>query len=261
MLLSVFVFGCAQQKPEIKAIPLGELDDASQATIKKIDIKDADEVDLIEQLQGIRADYKRMLVVINRWYLEHGYFQKATWAAKEFNDLKMVHTYPYLVDISIQKANLTPKDDVVAANTLYKEALKLYHEGQIAPLINDKKKLKDALNKFIRLIKKYPSSDKIDDAAFYAAEILKEYFNDNVQAVNYYELAMKWNPKTPHPVRFQCAVIYDFRLHDRKKALALYRQVLSDEADIDRTNTSFAANRIKQLLKAQKAEQSLKNAK
>ncbi len=260
MSLALIICGCAQQKAEVKPIRLGELNDLDKTTVGDINMKTVTEVDLVERLAQARADYKRLLVLLNNWYLDHGYFEKAQWAAKEYADLKMVRTYPYLVTIEVQKTNLEPTNSIAEADELYKKALKLYHEGQILPLVNDKKKLKEALDDFITLIKKYPNSDKIDDAAFYAAEILKEYFNDNTQAVKYYELAMKWDPKTPHPVRFQCAVIYDFRLHDRAKALAMYKRVLTEEPDIDRTNTSFAAARIKQLMKEQQAEESLKSA-
>ncbi len=258
---SVILAGCGEKKTEIKPVRLGDINDIDKTTIGDINMKTVKEVDLVERLARARADYKRLLVLLNNWYLDNGYYEKAQWAAKEYADLKLVRTYPYLVEIEVQKTNLKPTDSVAEADKLYEEALKLYHEGQILPLVNDKKKLKEALDKFIMLIKKYPNSDKIDDAAFYAAEILKEYFNDDIQAVRYYELAMKWDPHTPHPVRFQCAVIYDFRLHNREKALEMYKRVLTEEPDIDRTNTSFATTRIKQLLKEQQAEESLKTSK
>ena len=257
----IAIAGCAEKKTEVKPIRLGDLNDLDKTTVGDINMKTVKEVDLVERLAKARADYKRLLVLLNNWYLDHGYYEKAEWAAKEYADLKLVRTYPYLVEIEVQKTDLKPTDSIAKADELYEQALKLYHEGQILPLVNDKKKLKEALDKFITLIKKYPNSDKIDDAAFYAGEILKEYFNDNVQAVKYYELAMKWDPHTPQPVRFECAVIYDFRLHNREKALEMYKRVLSEEADLDRTNTSFAATRIKQLLKEKQAEESLKSKK
>ncbi len=254
------ISSCAEKKTEIKPVRIGDINDIDKTTIGDINLKTVKEVDLVEKLAKARADYKRLLVLLNHWYLDNGYYEKAQWAAKEYADLKLVRTYPYLVEIEIQKTDIKPTDSIASADKLYEEALKLYHEGQILPLVNDKKKLKEALDKFIMLIKKYPNSDKIDDAAFYAAEILKEYFNDDIQAVKYYELAMKWDPHTPHPVRFQCAVIYDFRLHNREKALEMYKRVLAEEPDIDRTNTSFATTRIKQLLKEQQAEESLKSS-
>lgn len=259
IVIATMIIGCSQkQGPKIEPIPITELEDDQKSTINEIDINKISEVDLVEKLAEARADYKKLLVILNHWYIQHGNFEKAQWAAKEYEDLKFVRTYPYLVDIEIQKADLSPKENIKEADKLYEEALKLYREGQIAPLINDKKKLKLALDKFIELIKKYPTSDKIDDAAFYAAEILKEYFDDTIQAIRYYELAMKWNPKTPHPVRFQCAVLYDFRLHNRAKALELYRKVLEEEAEIDKTNTNFAKTRIEQLLTEIESERKLK---
>jgi hypothetical protein len=62
----------------------------------------------------------------------------------------------------------------------------------------------------------------------------------------WYERSKEWDPKTPHPVCFQSAVIYDYRLHDRDKALEWYDRVLKDEP-WEESNRSFAARRIYQL--------------
>ncbi len=228
---------------------LADVDEARKASLQNIDIANFSEVDRVEQLQQIRANYRLILKNLLQCYEDGGDSQKAGWARRELGDLKQVRQYPYLVEVDIQDTNLAPKDSIVEADKLYEEAYKLYKEGQILPFMNDKRKLKDSLDKFTLLIKCYPTSDKIDDAAFYAGEISKEYFNDDVQAIRYYEMAMKWDPKTPHPVRFECAVIYDFRLHDRARAMAMYQRVLKEEQEIDQTNTSFSATRLRQLLK------------
>ena len=89
-------------------------------------------------------------------------------------------------------------------------------------------------------------TDKIDDAAFFAGEIYKEYFNDNLRAVQYYQRCWEWNPQTDHPARFQAAVVYDYRLHDRDRALELYQQVLEHEQS-NRSNVRWSVDRIKQL--------------
>jgi len=260
LALYVALSGCAQQKGEPVPVEVGKLDDVGLSTIGKIDLANATEVDLVEKLAAVRADYKRLLKLLEQWYLDKGYYQKSRWAARELNDVLHVKTYPYLTVTDIQRTDLTPAESIPEADALYEKAKRLYEEGQILPFMNDKRKLKESLALFKQLIKTYPTSDKIDDAAFYAGELSKEYFNDNEQAVRYYELAMKWDPKTPHPVRFQCAVIYDFRLHNRAKALEMYRRVLEEEPDIDRTNTEFATTRIGQLLKEEQAQQQPKTS-
>ena len=104
------------------------------------------------------------------------------------------------------------------------------------------------------MIRRYPSSDKIDDAAFYCGEIHKEYLKDQEPiAVRWYERAFTWNPQTPHPARFQAAVTYDFRMHERARALELYHGVLDVETE-NKSNVAFASRRIYELTRAQTGE-------
>jgi hypothetical protein len=119
--------------------------------------------------------------------------------------------------------------------------------GHGLPALYSQDLMLEALSTFVDLIRKYPSSDKIDDAAFWCGEIHKEYLKDQEPiAVKWYERAFTWDPNTPHPARFQAAVTYDFRMHDRARALELYRQVIEDE-DNNRSNVSFAVTRVDQL--------------
>ena len=53
-------------------------------------------------------------------------------------------------------------------------------------------------------------------------------------------------PQTAHPARFQAAVLYDFRLHDRDRALELYHAVVTQETG-NTSNVHFAVRRIQQL--------------
>jgi len=113
-----------------------------------------------------------------------------------------------------------------------------------------------AVGVFRELIEEYPTSDKIDDAAFQLGQIHKEYLHDQEPiAVKWYERSWTWDPHTPHEPRFQAAVIYDYRLHDRDRALELYRRVLAEETPDQpcwsklarRTNVDFATRRIAEL--------------
>ena len=91
------------------------------------------------------------------------------------------------------------------------------------------------------------ASEKIDDAAFYCGEIHKEYLpGQELIAVKWYERAWEWNPDTTHPARFQAAVVYDYSLHDRDRALELYQHVVAHETN-DKNNVRFASRRIREL--------------
>jgi tetratricopeptide (TPR) repeat protein len=81
---------------------------------------------------------------------------------------------------------------------------------------------------YTQLIRQYPTSDKIDDAAYQVAEIYESFKNYEI-ALLYYQRAYQWNPETPHPARFHAAVLLDKRLHRRDEALELYQEAVLHE--------------------------------
>lgn len=241
------VVGCGQPNEPAGGV-VQEGGYTALATADAINLADAREVDLVEALALNRQNYEQYLRALITYYNDTGYRHKAAWAERELSDLMTVKTYRYLVDAEIPGAELRPRDSIAAADGLYADAVNYMKQGgwHGLPLIYNTKKLKKAIEKFNMIIREYPTSDKIDDAAFYAAELYKEYFNDNLRAVQYYRRTWEWNPETEHPARFQAAVIYDFRLHDRDRALELYQQVIEYEHR-NRSNLRFSADRIKQL--------------
>jgi tetratricopeptide (TPR) repeat protein len=155
------------------------------------------------------------------------------------------------MDAEIPAQRLRPTDSVPQADAMFDQGLKLMRKGGHGglPALYREKPMIEAVAVFRELIEKYPSSDKIDDSAFWLGEIHKEYLKDQEQiAVQWYERAIEWDPATPHSARFQAAVVYDYRLHDRDRALELYRQVLAQETS-KRSNVDFATRRIGQLTK------------
>ncbi len=217
-------------------------------TLPDIQIADAAEVDLVEELLVHRAMYHRTLRALQTFYGEHGYEQKRRWAEVELGQLQHVQPFRYVLSAEIPAQHLVPAESIAAADNLYEQGLKWMREGgHGTPALYRADKMLAAVRVFTDLITKYPGSDKIDDAAFWCGEIHKEYLKDQEPiAVKWYERAFAWNPDTPHPARFQAAVVYDFRLHDRAKALELYRKVLESETD-NKSNVSFAVTRIDQL--------------
>jgi len=217
-------------------------------TLPDIQIADATEVDLVEELLTHRAMYHRTLRALQAYYADHGYEQKRRWAVAELAQLQKVQPFKYVLSAEIPAQQLRPTDSIAEADRMYEEGLELMRQGgHGTPALYRGDKMLQAVQTFTKLITKYPSSDKIDDSAFWCGEIHKEYFKDQEPiAVKWYERAFTWNPETPHPARVQAAVVYDFRMHDRAKALELYRQVLESETD-NKSNVSFAVTRIDQL--------------
>ena len=105
----------------------------------------------------------------------------------------------------------------------------------------------EAAQVFRGMIERYPTSDKIDDAAFYLGEIHNLYLSGQKQlAAQWYERALAWNPDTPHAARFQAAVLYDHDLHDRDRALELYHAIL-DRGTAPNSSVRYSSRRVYEL--------------
>ncbi len=211
-------------------------------------IADAREVDLVEAVVSQRAGYKENLEQLRDYYAAHGYAAKHSWAAFELSGLRTVKAFRYLIDAEVPSDLLRANESISEADALYERGLELMRRGgHGVPAIYRQDRMIEAAEVYRELIQKYPSSDKIDDAAFLCGEIHKEYLPGQERiAVRWYERAWTWNPQTPHAARFQAAVVYDYRLHDRDRALELYQAVLKDEVG-EKSNVRFATRRIHEL--------------
>lgn len=223
---------------------LAARDDSAQS------INIADEV---EHVMMIREQYLMALADLETAYLKTGDSVKANWARRQRELSKRVETYPYLTeDTQEYHVDVAPEESIPEADATFTEAVKIYEEVKLIPaagaLEPTKNEARKALNLFKTILVQYPKSDKVDDCSFYCGDIYKEYLRDddpdNELAVRYYRWAFTLNPNTPHPARFQCAVVLDYRRHERDKALELYHQVLEESND---SNARWAATRIEQL--------------
>ena len=161
--------------------------------------------------------------------------------------LDPVHQYMYVEAAALPPADMRPELVYAEADALYADALKLYKRGSVVPLWPNYKLQRQALTKFLELVRTYPDSTKIAYSAFYIGQIYKNYFQQYHRAVMWYERAWQWDPTIPRPARYQAAVITDWRLSDRAKAVELYRQVLVHEAELSDTNSEIARKRIAEL--------------
>ncbi len=246
------IYGCNTENLwRDRQVPEGAVtstDPTEGLALEDINVADASEVDLVERVLADRADYFHSLQALRDYYVNHGSHDKRLWADAELDDLRHVRRFKYILSAEVPPPSLKPTDSVVDADTMFQRGLELMKEGgHGVPGLYRQDKMTEALNVFKELISKYPNSDKIDDAAFYCGEIHKEYFkNQELIAVEWYERAKQWNPNLPYPALFQEAVVYDFRLHNRAKALELYQRVLEEETD-NSSNTAFATRRIYEL--------------
>ena len=221
-----------------------------------IAIAESQEVDLVEAVVSHRTQYRQNLEKLRSYYDTHGYVAKQTWAEFELGRLNKVLPFKYVMDAEIPSNALRAVDQIEEADALYANALDLMKRGGHGKLPLHRQDLMiEAAQVFKSLIEQYPSSDKIDDAAFFCGEIHKDYLPGQEEiAVKWYERAWTWNPSTPHPARFQAAVVHDYRLHDRDRALELYHGVVQNET-ANATNVRSATRRINALTSDDSTEQ------
>ena len=200
----------------------------------------------VEAVLAGRRNWKRCLAELADYYSQKGLNFKLALVRNIQARFDPIRAYPYFMHAEVPPADLKPTEVVPAADTLFAEAMKLHRQGKAFPGITNYSKQRQALMKFRQLVEKYPASTKIVQSAYYIAEIYKEYFNENLRALAWYERVWQWDRHITLPARSQAAYIYDFRLGQREKAIALYQEVIKYE-QFDWNRVRYARQRIKEL--------------
>lgn len=215
------------------------------AVSKGADLQRDTEVQLVEQMARHRRLYQEHLDALKMFYDRQGNHIKASWVRVELEQLELGPQREYLVIAEVAGPDLQSQAIVEEADTLYREAMNYVKEGRgaLGRLFAKKKKLYTAIEKLDELITNYPTSDKIDDAAFQIAEIYRYYLKEYNRALLYYQRVWQWDARTPLPARYWVARIYDDQLHNRVKALYYYEQVVNLESSYPK-NVVYAENRI-----------------
>lgn len=210
-----------------------------------VTVANASETDFVEQIAVNRQAYRQGLQLLVGYYTRTGNNMKLNWAKDELAALNSIPQYKYIIEAEAAEANLRASNSIPEADELYLEALELQREAGALLIVKNDDLLRQATNKCDQLIKRYPSSDKIDDAAYMAGENY-EYFQDYSIALLYYKRAYQWDPGTIHPARFRAARILDKRLHRYAEALELYREAIKTDGAYERHRkwTEFAEQRI-----------------
>jgi tetratricopeptide (TPR) repeat protein len=221
---------------------------AEAVSLPTVDVSKAGEADLAEQMAVNRQAYRRGLELLVLHYTKAGNNMKLTWAEKELAALNAIPQYDYIIEAAVAGPDLRASKAVSEADHLYNEAVRLEQQaGQFVVLKNDNL-LRLALDKYNQLISKFPSSDKIDDAAFRAGTIY-EHFKDYSIAVQYYQRAYQWDPSTTYPAKFKAAFVLDQHLHRRAEALQLYKEALEQITRVSEHTQwqDYAQRRVKEL--------------
>jgi tetratricopeptide (TPR) repeat protein len=244
--LVVFIWGCIEQTarddPRFRADP----DQAKTAADAGFAVPAAAEVDLVEQMITYRSMYQVALAELLDYYTTRGDAEKLRWASRETESLVQ---YRYLMPAEAIQTELAATDSIEEADVLFEESRRLYWEAKRLVVIADEDKFRMALKGFNKVITDYPTSDKVDDAAYRAGQVY-EHFNDYQIAAVYFQRAFQWDDNTPYPARFKAAYILDKHLHMRKEALAIYRLAVQREARYE-GNTEYAQKRILQMTESE----------
>ena len=204
------------------------------------------EASLVESVVSARQNWKDALVRLAKLYAAKGWNFKLALIRSVQRRLDPIRTYSYFLHAEIPPATLRPVEVIPKADALFEKAYKIHRSGKPLPAITDYNKQRQALLLFRQLVDEYPTSTKIGQAAYYIADIYKEYFNENIRAVHWYERAWQWDANLMLPARFQAAVVHDLRLAQYRKALELYREVIEHE-QFNRSNVDYATWRIERL--------------
>lgn len=209
---------------------------------------DASEADIIEQVAINRQAYRNGLESLMAHYDKTGNNMKLGWAKGEMKKLDKVPQYNYIIEGIVAGPNLKAGPSIAEAELVYIEALRLEKKSKKFIIFTHEDNLRLALNKYNQLIRRHPSSDRIDDAAYKAGRIY-EYFKDYTIALLYYQRTYQWDARTVYPARFKAAHILDRHLRRRAEALKLYQDALKKE-NLSEECREFVERRIRELTKS-----------
>lgn len=233
-----------------RVVPQGEKKLLAPAPV--IQTQTPAETDIIEQVAANREAYRRTLKTLVDHYASTGNDMKLAWAEKELKTLDKTRQYHYIIEASVAGPNLKPTASIEMANYMYEDAVRREKLAKRFILIFDGDQLRVALGKYNEVIKRYPTSDKIDDAAFRAAGIY-EYFKDYTIALLYYERTWQWDPQTPYIAEFKAAYILDQQLLRRAEAFELYQKAIK-KGGLTENEKKFVEERIAVLSKSEESK-------
>jgi tetratricopeptide (TPR) repeat protein len=208
-----------------------------------------DERILIEWVAAARKAYASAVGDLAALYERQGRTVRAKIIRAIEKRFDPVRTYLYYLDAEIPGPDLRPVEMIPEAEDLFSRAYKLYIDGKgilHTFVTTDYKKEREALMLFRELIAKYPRCTRIALAAYYIGDIYKEYFNEDVRAVKWYERAWQWDANVSEPARFQAATVYDYRLKNVEKAVECYEAAIQHE-QFNQSNVQWAQRRIREL--------------
>ncbi|MCJ7544644.1 MAG: hypothetical protein MUP47_08815 [Phycisphaerae bacterium] len=216
---------------------------------ERASLEGVDERLLVEYVVSARRAYLTAVDQLIALYERQGNVYRATFVKSIKERFDPIRIYMYFPTAEIPPQDLRPQDAIPEADAMFAEARKLFLEGKgllHTFVTTSYRRERRALVLFMELIEKHPTSNKIALAAYYIGDIYKEYFNEDVRAVLWYERAWQWDPKITVPARFQAGTVYDLRLQNPEKAVECYAGAIAYE-QFNQSNVRYATQRIVEL--------------
>ena len=189
----------------------------------------SNDIELVEKLLIIRRDYQKTLETLRVHYLQAGDIERAKWAEEELRQYHRIAKPAYRLELDVPPPTLNGQTNVPEANKLFTRALEFKDKGWGTDYIDNQHRAEIL---FQELLTKHPQCNKIDDAAYMLGEIYEsKAFKQPRRAAQYFERCFQWNPRTHRDARIRAARIYDRELHERTRAIELYREVTTHETD------------------------------
>ena len=249
LILSVssvmFVCGCQPNSPKPYLQTTVDATEIEAGT--GYSIPGAGEIDLVEDLVSKRNAYYSSLNAISEFYAKTGNGVKYQWVQNEIEGFALAPQYRYIRSGEVAGESLKATNAIEAADQLYDDAYTTQKKAMLLGITVDESGMRDALNMYESLIEQYPSSDKVDDAAFRLGEIYQD-FKDYEIANIYYQRATQWDAQTPYPARYRRAYVLDKYLLKYDDALTMYLQSIDKESQYG-TNSRLAKERVLELTK------------
>lgn len=192
----------------------------------------ASDLELVEKLLVARKDYQKILEQLRVHYIKAGDMERAKWAEEELRQYHRVSHNAFRLELDVPPPNLNGQTNVPEANKLFMLAMTYKDKGWGNDYIDNQRRAEIL---FQKLLSEYPQCNKIDDTAYMLGDIYEsKSYKQYRRSAAYFERCFQWNPRTQLDARLRAARIYDRQLAERARAIEIYREVTTHEADARR---------------------------
>jgi len=198
----------------------------------------------VERVLAARKEYQAALIALYNQYEKHGDSLRAQWVEEELKTFHLMSKPSYRLDLhDVPPPSLEAKDNVKAANDLYKEAMRYKDKGAGTEYTLNQRRAEILLQE---ILAKHPTSDKIADVAYQLGDLYEgKAYKQYERAAIYYERSFQWNKTSQSDARIRSARLYDKVLQNQPKAVRLYQEVI--DHDTDNARVKEAETRLKAL--------------